>query len=105
VNNSLEVWVDADFMGEQLRVGTLVHDRGAVRFSYDPSWLQHPSSFALDPDLSLGEEAFHPTPELGNFRVFDDSAPDRWGQMLMKRREGLAAKDEGRIPRTLYAWD
>ena len=105
MNNSLEVWVDADFMGEQLRVGTLVHDRGAVRFSYDPSWLQHPSSFALDPDLSLGEEAFHPTPELGNFRVFDDSAPDRWGQMLMKRREGLAAKDEGRIPRTLYAWD
>jgi serine/threonine-protein kinase HipA len=25
--------------------------------------------------------------------------------MLMKRREALAAKDEGRAPRTLYAWD
>ncbi len=105
MNDALEVWVDADFMAERLHVGTLTHDRGAVRFSYDPAWLQHPSSFALDPDLSLGEGAFHPTPELGNFRVFDDSAPDRWGQMLMKRREALAAKDEGRIPQTLYAWD
>jgi serine/threonine-protein kinase HipA len=105
VNDSLEVWVDADFMGEPLRVGTLVHDRGAVRFSYDRTWLLHPSSFAMDSDLSLGDGAFHPTPELGNFRVFDDSAPDRWGQMLMKRREALSAKDESRIPRTLYAWD
>ena len=35
----------------------------------------------------------------------DDSAPDRWGQMLMRRREALAAIDEGRPPRTLYAWD
>jgi serine/threonine-protein kinase HipA len=105
VNDSLDVWVDADFMAERLRVGTLAHDPGTVRFSYDPAWLQHPSSFALDPDLSLGEGAFHPTPELGNFRVFDDSAPDRWGQMLMKRREALAAKDEGRMPRTLHAWD
>ena len=105
MNDSLEVWVDADFMTERLRVGTIAHDRGAVRFSYDPDWIQHASSFSLDPDLSLGEGVFHPSPELGNFRVFDDSSPDRWGQMLMKRREALAAKDEGRIARTLYAWD
>ena len=41
--------------------------------------------------LSLGEGAFHPRPEQGNFAIFDDSAPDRWGQMLMRRREALAA--------------
>src|SRR5260370_16971573 len=46
-----------------------------------------------------------PPADQGNFRVFDDSAPDRWGQMLMKRREALSAKDEDRPPRTLYAWD
>lgn len=105
MSESLEVWLDTDFVGERLRVGTLAHDRGTVRFSYEPTWLKHPLSFALDPDLSLGEGAYYPKPEQGNFRIFDDSAPDRWGQMLMKRREALAAKDEGRTPRTLYAWD
>jgi serine/threonine-protein kinase HipA len=97
--------LDADFLREKLHVGSLRHDRGAIRFAYEPAWLRHELSFAIDPDLSLGEGVFHPQPERGNFRVFDDSAPDRWGQMLMKRREALSAKDEGRAPRTLYAWD
>ncbi|WP_205957727.1 type II toxin-antitoxin system HipA family toxin [Pseudoxanthomonas winnipegensis] len=42
---------------------------------------------------------------MGNFGIFLDSSPDRWGQTLMKRREALQAKDEKRVPRTLYAWD
>ena len=105
MRESLQVWLDADFLPERLQVGTLAHDRGAIRFSYEPAWLKHPLSFALDPDLSLGEGAFHPRPEQGNFGIFDDSTPDRWGQMLMRRREALLAKDEGRAMRTLRAWD
>jgi len=105
VSDSLQVWLDADFLAGALKVGTLTQDRTALRFSYESSWLQHPLSFAIDPDLSLGEGAFHPKPDQGNFRVFDDSAPDRWGQLLMKRREALSAKDERRAPRTLHAWD
>jgi serine/threonine-protein kinase HipA len=105
VSESVEVWLDADFVSEKMRVGTLSHDRGAVRFAYEESWLKHPLSFALDPELTLDAGAFHPKAEQGNFRVFDDSAPDQWGQMLMRRREALLAKDEGRSPRTLYAWD
>lgn len=101
----LEVWIDADFLETRVRVGTLAHDRGTLRFTYESAWLQHPASFALDPDLSLGEGSHYPAPEQGNFRVFDDSAPDRWGQMLMKRREALSAKDDGRTAQTLYAWD
>jgi serine/threonine-protein kinase HipA len=42
---------------------------------------------------------------LGNFGVFLDSSPDRWGQTLMKRREALLAKDQKRPAKTLYAWD
>jgi serine/threonine-protein kinase HipA len=105
VSASVEVWLDADFVSEKMRVGTLSHDRGAVRFAYEESWLKHSLSFALDPELTLNAGAFHPKAEQGNFRVFDDSAPDRWGQTLMRRREALLAKDEGRSPRTLYAWD
>jgi len=104
VTDEVEVWLDADFL-ERTRVGTLSHDRGTLRFAYDPEWLKEPQAFALDPDLSLGEGSYLPNAEAGNFRVFDDSAPDRWGQTLMKRREALGAKDEGRKPRTLYAWD
>jgi serine/threonine-protein kinase HipA len=104
VTDVVEVWLDADFL-ERTRVGTLSHDRGTLRFAYDPAWLENPQAFALDPDLSLGEGNYFPNAQAGNFRVFDDSAPDRWGQTLMKRREALAAKDEDRKPRTLYAWD
>jgi serine/threonine-protein kinase HipA len=74
MSDSLEIWLDADFVAERQRVGTLAHDRGTVRFSYEPAWLKHPLSFALDPDLSLGDGAYYPKPEQGNFRIFDDSA-------------------------------
>lgn len=104
MTNEVEVWLDADFL-ERTHVGTLSHDRGTLRFAYDAAWIKNPQAFALDPDLSLGEGTYFPNAEAGNFRVFDDSAPDRWGQTLMKRREALAAKDERRKPRTLYAWD
>lgn len=77
----------------------------AIRFHYERDWLRDPRAFALDPDLSLDEHPFFPKPELGNFGIFLDSSPDRWGQTLMKRREALLAKDEQRPPRTLYAWD
>ncbi len=105
MSDDVEVWLDVEFHTERLHIGSLAHDRGAIRFEYEPAWLTHPVRFAIDPDLSLDEGVFHPRPDQGNFRVFDDSAPDRWGQMLMKRREALSAKDEGRAPRTLYAWD
>lgn len=100
----LEVWLDCD-LGPASKVGTLASDRGQVRFAYERSWLADPRAFALDPDLSLDEHSFFPNPELGNFGIFLDSSPDRWGQTLMKRREAIQAKDEDRPARTLYAWD
>jgi len=101
---ALEVWLDGD-LGPARRVGRLVHDRGQVRFHYVRHWLEDALAFAIDPDLSLDDAAFFPRPELGNFGVFLDSSPDRWGQTLMKRREALQARDESRPPRTLHAWD
>jgi serine/threonine-protein kinase HipA len=100
----LEVWLDCD-LAAPCSVGTLSHDRGQVRFRYDREWLSDPRAFALDPDLSLDDQPFFPKPEQGNFGIFLDSSPDRWGQTLMKRREALQAKDDKRPPRTLYAWD
>jgi serine/threonine-protein kinase HipA len=104
-DNKLEVWIDADFIDKMTKVGTLSHNRGNVRFNYDKGWLAYPNCFDIDPDLSLDDATFHPNPELGNFGIFLDSSPDRWGQTLMKRREALEAKDQKRSPKTLYAWD
>ncbi|WP_297477999.1 type II toxin-antitoxin system HipA family toxin [Ferrovum sp.] len=86
-------------------MGTLAHDKGQVRFKYDREWLEHSLSFALDPHLTLDAAPFFPNPKTGNFGIFLDSSPDRWGQTLMQRREVIEARDEGRKPRTLYAWD
>jgi serine/threonine-protein kinase HipA len=103
-DSAMEVWLDSD-LAPAMRVGTLAHSRGQIRFHYNPQWLADPKAISLDPDLSLDSAPFFPRPELGNFGVFLDSSPDRWGQTLMKRREALLAKDEQRTPRTLYAWD
>lgn len=105
MSESLEVWLDCDLCPMQ-RLGTLAHDRGQVRFHYDKAWLtQQDIAFAIDPQLSLDAGPFFPKPEAGNFGVFLDSSPDRWGQMLMRRREALQAKDEKRAARALYSWD
>ena len=105
MNESLEVWLDCDLCPIQ-RLGTLAHDRGQVRFHYDKAWLtQQDIAFAIDPQLTLDAGPFFPKPEAGNFGVFLDSSPDRWGQTLMRRREALQAKDEQRTARTLYSWD
>ena len=105
-NLDLEVWIDVGFIAiEPVKIGYLQHDRGNVRFQYDEAWLAHPQRFDIDPDLSLDQSVFHPNPVQGNFGVFLDSSPDRWGQTLMKRREAMEAKDDGRQARTLYAWD
>ena len=93
--HKLEVWLDANIVTQPVQVGVLAHDRGHVRFNYDEAWLRHPQRFNIDPDLSLDGAMFHPNPELGNFGIFLDSSPDRWGQMLMKRREAMEASDEG----------
>ena len=105
MSGKLEVWLDVVFFPGITRVGTLSHDKGQVRFAYDANWLKSPLKFVIDPNLSLDAAPFYPNPETGNFGIFLDSSPDRWGQTLMKRRELLEAKDQGRAARTLYAWD
>ncbi len=98
------VWLDDSAFGPIQQIGTLSRgDRGSVRFAYDASWLKHAHAFPLDPELDLTAGEFFPGDS--NFGVFMDSCPDRWGQVLMKRREAVEAREEGRTPRTLGPWD
>jgi len=100
----LEVWLDDAFMGPLTHMGRL-HRSGlqAVRFEYSPHWLTHPLAFQLDPELSLSAGDFYPRES--NFGIFLDSCPDRWGQVLMRRRELVEARIQGRTRRELQPWD
>jgi len=98
------VWLDDPSFGPLQQIGTLSRgDRGSIRFAYETAWLRQASSFPLDPELDLTAGDFFPGN--ANFGVFMDSCPDRWGQILMKRREAVEAREAGRLPKTLGAWE
>ena len=68
-------------------------------FEYDDSWLKNPAAVMLDPDLNLYGGRQYPIGK-DKFGLFADSSPDRWGRVLMKRRERILADREGRKPNT-----
>ena len=60
--------------------------------------------YKIDPTLRLfSGDQYNNDPR--NFRVFMDSCPDRWGQLLMKRREAALARQEGRRLKNLNESD
>ena len=73
-------------------------------FEYDRKWLNNSAAVILDPDLNLYGGRQYPN-EKENFGIFKDSSPDRWGRVLMKKRERILAEKEGRNLRTLYESD
>jgi len=105
----LEVVLDADFLGASCRIGTLFHTfshgRGIFSFAYDKAWIARSDAFAVDPDLQLHSAESYPSDAAGAFRIFLDSAPDRWGRLLLDRREVLSARRESRKARILTEWD
>lgn len=104
-----EVFVYIDLQGEPVLVGRLwAHmrrGRESATFEYDPGWLDHPERFALEPALPLGPGPFHTTPGAPLFGPIGDSAPDRWGRVLMRRAERWRARQAGDAPRTLNEID
>jgi serine/threonine-protein kinase HipA len=90
--------------GRELAAGTLwIHERGAqtATFRYADSYLASPDSYALDPALPKSSGVFHSPPGKAMFNAFADSAPDRWGENLMRRAERERARAASLTPRTL----
>lgn len=98
-----EVWVSVDLNGVVRRVGRLWartrNNRQTASFQYDESWVGHPDQFALEPALTVDVAPFHTVADQRLFASIGDSAPDRWGRTLIRRRERQVARLEGRAPR------
>jgi serine/threonine-protein kinase HipA len=106
-----EIEVCADWIGLSgpRTLGTLhatpARGRELFAFEYAPSWLEHGDGRALDPNLVIARGRQYTRPGHDNFGVFLDSCPDRWGRVLMRRREARDARRAGRPERTLLESD
>jgi serine/threonine-protein kinase HipA len=74
-------------------------------FEYADAWLKSDFSQMIDPDLQMYSGAYYPRGDKPNFGVFLDSCPDRWGRVLMQRREAAIAKQEDRAVKKLLESD
>lgn len=95
----LEVHLDAPELSPAMHIGNLFPAAERVdlapSFEYTQAWLGAPSAVPIDPRLPLYAGEQHSADGRG-FGVFSDCAPDRWGRVLMERREANAAEKEKR---------
>jgi len=106
-----EIFVYADWIGlpEQILMGNLrtklTKGEEVFSFEYSKIWLESGFAQDLDPDLKLYSGPQYLGDAKPNFGLFLDSSPDRWGRMLMKRREAIKERKEGEKPQKLLESD
>jgi serine/threonine-protein kinase HipA len=98
-----------ELQGANCLVGTLwtrqKGGRESATFEYSRTWLDNPANFALEPALPLGAGPYHTPQGVPLFGALSDSAPDRWGRVLMRRADRRVGTANGRAPRTLQEID
>lgn len=110
-SNNKDIYVYAHWTGmkEPVLMGVLnaefTRGKEIFSFSYAENWLKSSYSQILDPELQLYTGSQYAKDEKQNFGVFFDSSPDRWGRVLMKRREAAMARSEKRPEKTLRESD
>lgn len=105
----ITVYADFDFLTSQQEIGTLgyEHVRGKDHFvfEYSREWLKRHGGIVLSGDLLNVPSLQHPRGNDSVFGFVKDSFPDRWGRLLLDRRERLAAQSEGRTVKKLTNYD
>lgn len=103
------VYSDWEKLKEPCLMGTLSvsHTKGreVFSFAYSVDWLEASAVQILDPDLQLFSGPQFLSSGKKNFGVFLDSSPDRWGRVLMDRREAILARKEDRKINNLFEED
>lgn len=110
-NRNKEILVYAHWQGlpdpVQMGVLTAIPSRGKEIFSfeYTEEWIATGFTQLLDPHLQLFSGLQYLPEEKANFGIFLDSSPDRWGKLIMRRREAVLARLEGRKENPLHESD
>jgi serine/threonine-protein kinase HipA len=106
---SVEVHADWRELGGATRMGVLhatpVRGKETFSFEFDEAWLELSQARSLDPALRLGPGPQYVAAGRDNFGLFLDSSPDRWGRVLMQRREAQLAREHARKERRLLEID
>ncbi len=108
--NQKTIFVYDDFSSDQpILMGCLfvnvIKGGESYSFEYDKDWLKKTKlTLTLDPELMPYSGRQYPTGK-NIFGMFADASPDRWGRVLMNKRERILASKEGRKPSKLYDSD
>ena len=108
--NQKTIFVYDDFSTElPVLIGSLyvnvIKGGESYSFEYDKDWLRKTGlTLTLDPELMPYSGRQYPTGK-NIFGLFADASPDRWGRVLMNKRERILAEKEGRKPSKLYDSD
>ena len=105
----ITVCADFDFLASSQEIGTLGYERFRGKdhfvFEYSREWLKQHGGIVLSGDLMNIPSLQHPRGTDSVFGFVKDSFPDRWGRLLLDRRERLKAQAEGRPVRMLTNYD
>ena len=105
----ITVYADFDFLAVPQEIGTLDYERvrgnDHFAFKYSSDWLKSNGGIILSGDLMNVSSQQHPHGSSNGFGFVKDSFPDRWGRLLLDRRERILAKAERRDVRQLTNYD
>lgn len=105
----LYVYADFDWLDVPMLVGELGYEslRGSdsYSFKYDNGWLRQYGNLFLSADINNYSGLQYTQPDRDIFGCFSDALPDRWGRLLLNRREQLLATEEKRSVRRLSSFD
>jgi serine/threonine-protein kinase HipA len=106
----IQVFSDWETLHEPQLMGLLsatqIRGKEIFSFEFDKEWLKsNHNKHSLDPDLYLYGGQQYLNDSKSNFGIFMDSSPDRWGRLLMRRREAAMARLEGRKEQLLFETD
>ena len=106
---TLLVYADFDWLTAPMLVGELGYEslRGSdsYAFKFNDEWLRHYGSLFLSADINNYPGQQYTQPGRDIFGCFSDALPDRWGRLLLNRREQILATEEQRPVRKLSSFD
>lgn len=109
MDKEIYIYFDDAQTAEPILMGLLtaqqVRGHEVFSFEFTEGWLRDSRCHLLDPDLQFfAGRQYLPEPK-SNFGLFLDSSPDRWGRVLLDRRESYRARAEQRPRQNLQESD